>query len=57
MLSLKVWATPLQSLHSIVSLHGILPEFKDRILKIYTETQNQNWLYEDEFSRALDIID
>ncbi|MGB3144540.1 MAG: DUF6155 family protein [Maribacter sp.] len=44
-------------LTQFVSLHGILPEFKDRILKIYTETQNQNWLYEDEFSRALDIID
>ena len=39
------------------TVQGILPEFKERILKIYTETQNQNWLFEDEFSKALDIID
>lgn len=40
-----------------VSVQGILPEFKERIVKIYTETQTQNWLFEDDFSKALDIID
>lgn len=39
------------------TVQGILPEFKDRILKIYTETQKQQWLFEDEFSKALDILD
>ena len=38
------------------TVHGVLPEFKERILKIYTETQNQKWLFEDEFSKALDIL-
>mgnify|MGYP003630183913 CR=1 FL=1 len=39
------------------SVQGILPEFKERILKIYNETHNQRWLFEEEFSKALDIID
>jgi hypothetical protein len=39
------------------TLQGLLPEFKERILKIYTETQTQNWLFEDDFSKALDILD
>lgn len=40
-----------------VSVHGLLAEYKERILKIYTETQKQAWLFEDDFSKALDIID
>jgi len=40
-----------------VSLNGLLAEFKERILKIYNNTQEQNWLHEEEFSRALDILD
>ncbi|APQ18945.1 DUF6155 family protein [Maribacter hydrothermalis] len=39
------------------SVQGILPEFKERILKIYTDTQKQRWLFDDEFSKGLDIID
>ena len=39
------------------SVQGIFTDFKERILKIYTETQNQKWPYEEEFSKALDIID
>lgn len=39
------------------SVQGIFKDFKERILKIYTETQNQKWPYEEEFSKALDIID
>jgi hypothetical protein len=39
------------------SVQGVLPEFKERILKIYNETHNQRWLFEEEFSKALDIID
>lgn len=38
-------------------VQGILPEFKERIIKIYSETQTQKWLFEDEFSKALDILD
>lgn len=40
-----------------VSVNGLLPDFKERIAKIYTETQEQNWPYAEGFSRALDIID
>ncbi|WP_437368599.1 DUF6155 family protein [Maribacter litoralis] len=39
------------------SVQGVLIDFKERILKIYTETQNQKWPLEEEFSKALDIID
>ncbi|MEL6918337.1 MAG: DUF6155 family protein [Bacteroidota bacterium] len=39
------------------SLHSLLPEFKDRILSVYTLTQEQEWSYGEGFSRALDIID
>jgi len=40
-----------------ISLNGIVSEFKDRIVKIYQTTQDENWLFEEEFSRALDQID
>ncbi|PKA96419.1 hypothetical protein B0O79_0054 [Flavobacteriaceae bacterium MAR_2009_75] len=40
-----------------VSINALLPDFKERIVKIYTETQEQNWAYGEGFSRALDIID
>lgn len=39
------------------AVQGVLPEFKERIVTIYTETQKQQWPLEDEFSKALDIID
>ena len=40
-----------------ISINGILTDFKDRIIKSYQITQEQHWLYREEFSRALDIID
>lgn len=40
-----------------VSLYGMLPEFKDRIIKVYNATLEQNWEYSEGFTRALDIID
>ena len=40
-----------------VSLHEMLPEFKDRIIKVYNATLEQNWEYSEGFTRALDIID
>lgn len=40
-----------------ISLNGMLPEFKDRIVTIFNTTREQHWLFEEEFSRALDIID
>ncbi|PIB30941.1 hypothetical protein BFP77_02470 [Maribacter sp. 4U21] len=39
------------------ALQGLIPNFKERIVKIYTITQDKNWLYEEGFSKALDIID
>jgi len=39
------------------SLQGLLPNFRERIVKIYTITQDKNWLYEEDFSKALDIVD
>lgn len=40
-----------------ISINGLLGDFKERIVKVYTITQAENWLFEEEFSRALDIID
>lgn len=40
-----------------VSVNSLLHDFKDRIMKIYTTTQDQHWPFEEEFSRALDSID
>ena len=40
-----------------VSVNGLLSDFKERIVKVYTITQDHDWLFEEEFSRALDIID
>jgi len=40
-----------------ISIHGLLTEYKERIVKIYTFTQDRNWLFEEEFNRALDILD
>ncbi|QLG47012.1 DUF6155 family protein [Costertonia aggregata] len=40
-----------------VSVHGLLPEYKSRIIDIYTITQEAEWLFGEEFSRALDILD
>ncbi len=40
-----------------ISVNSILPEFKERIRFIYETVQKQEWLYLEEFSRALDILD
>lgn len=40
-----------------VSVNALLPEFKERIVKYYNGTQEQNWLLGEGFSRALDIFD
>lgn len=40
-----------------VSQNGLLGAFKDRIVKIYEHTQDTNWPYGEEFSKALDILD
>ncbi|MDO6820299.1 DUF6155 family protein [Zobellia sp. 1_MG-2023] len=40
-----------------ISINGLLSEYKERIVKIYTITQEQNWQFNEGFSRALDIID
>ncbi|RRQ48325.1 hypothetical protein DZC72_11440 [Maribacter algicola] len=42
---------------TFISQHGILEEFKERIITIYNHTQSKNWLYGEEFSKALDILD
>ena len=40
-----------------ISINGLVHDFKDRIVKAYQFTQDNEWLYEEEFSRALDILD
>ena len=40
-----------------VVLHGQLDTFKTRIITVYKESQDQQWLFAEGFSRALDAID
>ena len=40
-----------------VSVNGLLHDFKDRIVKVFQLTQDREWLYGEDFSRALDILD
>ncbi|MGS0528203.1 DUF6155 family protein [Zobellia nedashkovskayae] len=40
-----------------ISINGLLSDYKERIVKIYTITEERNWEFGEGFSRALDIID
>ncbi len=40
-----------------ISINGLVYDFKDRIVKIYQFIQDEEWLFQEEFSRALDILD
>lgn len=40
-----------------ISYHGLLAEFRTRVLKTYETTQQRDWPYKEDFSRALDIVD
>jgi len=40
-----------------VSINALLPNFKDRIVKIFNITQEEGWGFSEGFSRALDILD
>ena len=40
-----------------ISINGLLSDYKERIVRIFETTNNQKWPNEEEFSRALDIID
>lgn len=53
----KSMANSFTEMTTYVSQNGLLTEYRERILKIYRLTQEQNWLFEEDFSRALDIID
>ena len=40
-----------------IAFHGILEDFKSRILVVYERTQERDWPFKEGFSRALDLID
>lgn len=40
-----------------ISVNGLLQDFKPKIMTIYQETQEQDWLFGEGFSRVLDSID
>ena len=40
-----------------ISLNGLISDYKDRLAKAYTLTQERNWLFSEGFSKALDILD
>lgn len=53
----KSMANSFKEAVQFISVNGLLSDFKERIIRIYRTTEEQNWLFEDEFSRALDILD
>ncbi len=40
-----------------IVVNELMYDFKNRIIKVYKTTQEQNWQFEEEFSRALDLLD
>ena len=40
-----------------ISLNGLLPNYKERIVKVYNFTQDNHWSFQEGFFRALDILD
>ena len=40
-----------------ISQNGLFPQFKERVLKVYSSVEVENWLHLDTFSKALDILD
>ncbi|WP_149275847.1 DUF6155 family protein [Pareuzebyella sediminis] len=40
-----------------VAYNNLLSEYKERIVQIYQETQDQNWPLKEGFSHALDAVD
>ena len=40
-----------------ITFHGILAEFKLRILNVYQVTQERDWPMKEDFSRALDLVE
>ncbi len=40
-----------------ISLHQLLPDFKERVMRIYKDALTQKWPLSEGFSRALDSID
>ena len=53
----KSMANSFTEMTTYISQNGLLMEYRERILKIYKQTQEQNWLFEEDFSKALDILD
>ncbi|WP_047245361.1 DUF6155 family protein [Maribacter thermophilus] len=42
---------------TFISQNNLLSEYKERLIQVYERTQSDNWLYMEDFSRALDILD
>lgn len=40
-----------------ISVNGLLPEFKERIVKCYLFTTENDWPFAEGFSKSLDILD
>ena len=53
----KSMGTSFAEMTQFVSQNGLLGEFKQRIVKLYQHTQDENWPFGEEFSKALDILD
>jgi hypothetical protein len=53
----KSMANSFTQMTQFVSQNGLLIDFKERIVKLYKQTQDENWPYGEEFSKALDILD
>ncbi len=53
----KSMSNSFKELVHYISVNGLVYDFKDRIVKAYQFTQDEEWLFSEEFSRGLDILD
>ncbi len=40
-----------------ISVHGLLDELKDRVVHVYETTQEHNWRFSEDFSKAIEIFE
>mgnify|MGYP001815626528 CR=1 FL=1 len=40
-----------------IAIHRLLPEFKNRIIEVFTFITDRNWSFQEEFERTMDKVD
>jgi len=53
----KSMANSFTELTAYLSHHGLIADFKERLMAIYTTAGKERWTYIEQFSKALDILE